>query len=117
MFCRSVRLTVFVFLPVLFTSHCWSQDQSKASQDKSKASITIPITNLTKSLPSDAQFAKEGVVYEKKTVINFEDETIQGDLTRPDGEYIESAGKVNHSNLIRIREEFHEKVMQSVDEL
>ena len=53
----------------------------------------------------------------KQTVINFEDETIQGDLTRPDGEYIDTAAKVKHSNLIKIREEFHEKVMQSVDEL
>ena len=53
----------------------------------------------------------------KQTVINFEDETIQGDLTRPDGEYIDTAAKVRHSNLIKIREEFHEKVMQSVDEL
>jgi hypothetical protein len=61
--------------------------------------------------------ATTGTGASKQTVINFEDETIQGDLTRPDGEYIESAGKVNHSNLIRIREEFHEKVMQSVDEL
>jgi hypothetical protein len=61
--------------------------------------------------------ASSGAGASKQTVINFEDETIQGDLTRPDGEYIEAAGKVNHSNLIRIREEFREKVMQSVDEL
>jgi hypothetical protein len=61
--------------------------------------------------------ASTGTGSSKQTVINFEDETIQGDLTRPDGEYIEAAGKVQHSNLIRIREEFHEKVMQSVDEL
>jgi hypothetical protein len=58
-----------------------------------------------------------GVVYEKKTVINFEDDTIQGDLTRPDGEYIEARKKVNHSNLIRVREEFRSKVLQSAGEL
>ncbi|HXX30761.1 MAG TPA: adventurous gliding motility protein CglF [Myxococcaceae bacterium] len=61
--------------------------------------------------------ASTGSSASKQTVINFEDETIQGDLTRPDGEYIEAAGKVQHSNLIKIREEFNEKVMQSVDEL
>jgi hypothetical protein len=64
-----------------------------------------------------AEPASTGSGASKQTVINFEDETIQGDLTRPDGEYIEAAGKVQHSNLIKIREEFHEKVMQSVDEL
>ena len=53
----------------------------------------------------------------KTTIINFEDETIEGDLTRPDGEYVEAASRVRHSNLIRIREDFREQVMQSVDEL
>jgi hypothetical protein len=57
------------------------------------------------------------VVYEKKTIINFEDDTIQGDLTRPDGEYVEVRKKVAHSNLIRVREDFRSKVLQSVGEL
>ncbi len=61
--------------------------------------------------------ASSGVVYEKKTVINFEDDTIQGDLTRPDGEYVEARKKVKHSNLIRVREEFRQKVLQSAGEL
>ncbi len=60
---------------------------------------------------------KGGVVYEKKTVINFEDDTIQGDLTRPDGEYVEARKTVSHSNLIRIREEFRQKVLKSAGEL
>jgi hypothetical protein len=57
------------------------------------------------------------VRYSKQTTINFEDDTIEGDLTKPDGEYVEARKKVKHSNLIRIREEFKEKVMQSVGEL
>ncbi len=60
----------------------------------------------------------EGKVrYSKTTEINFEDDTIEGDLTKPDGEYVEARKKVKHSNLIRIREEFKDKVMQSVGEL
>jgi len=59
----------------------------------------------------------ENVRYAKTTTINFEDDTIEGDLTRPDGEYVEARKRVKHSNLIRIREEFKEKVMQSVGEL
>lgn len=50
-------------------------------------------------------------------VINFEDDTIQGDLTKPDGEYVEARKKVEHTNLIRIREEFKDKVLQSVSDL
>ncbi|WNG18918.1 adventurous gliding motility protein CglF [Cystobacter fuscus] len=49
--------------------------------------------------------------------IDFEDDTIEGDLTKPDGEYVEARKKVAHSNLIRIREDFEDKVMQSVGEL
>lgn len=61
--------------------------------------------------------AAEKVKYEKKTVINFEDDTIQGDLTRPDGEYLDARKRVNHSNLIKVREEFRDEVLESVGEL
>jgi hypothetical protein len=57
------------------------------------------------------------VEYEKKTVINFEDDTIEGDLKRPDGEYVEARRRVNHSNLIKIREDWREKVMHATGDL
>lgn len=57
------------------------------------------------------------VTYKKQTEYSFEDDTIEGDLTKPDGEYVEARKKVKHSNLIKIREEFKDKVMQSVGEL
>jgi hypothetical protein len=59
----------------------------------------------------------DNVRYSKTTTISFEDDTIEGDLSRPDGEYVEAIKKVKHSNLIRVREEFKDKVMQSVGEL
>jgi hypothetical protein len=66
----------------------------------------------------DAKKADDGNVrYQKTTTINFEDETIEGDLTKPDGEYVEARKEVKHSNLIRIREHFKDEVMQSVGEL
>ncbi len=57
------------------------------------------------------------VEYEKKTVIDFEDDTIQGDLTRPDGEDVEARKRVNHSNLIKIREDWREKVKQGAADM
>ena len=57
------------------------------------------------------------VSYKKTTEYSFDDDTIEGDLTKPDGEYVEARKKVKHSNLIKIREEFKDKVMQSVGEL
>jgi hypothetical protein len=61
--------------------------------------------------------AKERIEYEKKTVINFDDDTIQGDLTRPDGEYVEARKKVGHQSLIKVRENWREKVKQGAAEL
>jgi hypothetical protein len=84
--------------------------------------IPILLLFLSSALPGRVALAGQsdsssGVVYEKKTVINFEDDTIQGDLTRPDGEYVEARKKVKHSNLIRIREEFRQKVLKTAGEL
>ncbi len=70
------------------------------------------------ALAQDAATNVEGGVrYQKTTTYDFEGDTIEGDLMRPDGEYIDARKRVKHSNLIRIREEFRDKVMQSVGEL
>ena len=58
-----------------------------------------------------------GVVYKKKTIFSFEDDTIDGDLTKPDGAYVESRKRVRHSNLIRIRDNFRDKILQSVSKI
>lgn len=58
-----------------------------------------------------------GVIYKKKTVVSFDDDTIDGDLTQPDHGYIESRKRVRHSNLIRIRDNFREKILNSFVDL
>ena len=68
-----------------------------------------------KSASSSAEAAAAKA--QKRSEFSFEEDTIEGDLSRPDGEYVEALKKVPHSNLIRIREEYRDKVMQSVDEL
>jgi len=75
--------------------------------------LSIPLGALAQA---DKQ-PQPRVEYEKKTVIDFEDDTIQGDLTRPDGEYVEARKRVSHSNLIQIRENWKEKVLQAPDDL
>jgi hypothetical protein len=72
----------------------------------------------TPALAQEDKAAEVGnVKYSKQTTINFEDDTIEGDLKRPDGEYVEARRKVDHSNLIRIREDWRDKVMQSSSDL
>jgi hypothetical protein len=79
--------------------------------------LALPAVPLAQDKSQPAPQSKPNVVYEKRTEINFEDDTIDGDLKRPDGEYVESRRKVSHSNLIRIREDWREKVMQASGEL
>ncbi|WP_373045503.1 adventurous gliding motility protein CglF [Vulgatibacter sp.] len=66
---------------------------------------------------SPALAAEQNVEYAKETVIDFEDDTIQGDLTRPDGEHVDARQKVRHTNLIKVRESFRDEVLESVGEL
>jgi hypothetical protein len=61
--------------------------------------------------------AQGKVQYERTTVIDFEADTIQGDLTRPDGEYIDARRKATYGNLIKVREQFRDQVLESVGEL
>lgn len=58
-----------------------------------------------------------GVAYSRKTVINFEDDTIEGDLKTPDGAYLEARKKMRHKSLIRIRTHFRREVLGSVADL
>ena len=58
-----------------------------------------------------------GVIYKKKTVFSFADDTIDGDLTRPDGAYVESRKRIRHSNLIRIRDNFRDKILKSASRI
>ncbi len=60
-----------------------------------------------------AQEGQDSVIYQKKTVYNFEDDTITGDLTKPDQEFLTGRKLAHHKSLIRIREDFKEKILQS----
>jgi len=79
--------------------------------------VLLPLGAAAQSRDAEQPKGDAKVEYERKTVINFEDDTIEGDLKRPDGEYVEARQKVDHSNLIRIREDWREKVMQSSGDL
>jgi hypothetical protein len=79
--------------------------------------VTLLLAGMAAYAEDPTTNTEGNVRYNKTTSISFEDDTIEGDLTKPDGEYVEARKKVRHSNLIRIREEFKDQVMESVDEL
>lgn len=67
--------------------------------------------------PSFAQEAAGGVQYKQKTVYDFDDDVVEGDLVRPDGEFAEVRSKAKHSSLIKIRENFIPEMLKSAEDI
>jgi hypothetical protein len=61
--------------------------------------------------------AAPDVKYKKKTVYDFDDDVVEGELQRPDGEYIDTRRKAKHSSLIKIRENFIPEMLKSAEDI
>jgi hypothetical protein len=59
-------------------------------------------------------FAQDTVKYAKSTTLNFEDDAIDGALTKPDGEHVTAREKVKHSKLIRVRTDFKRRSLETL---
>jgi hypothetical protein len=64
-----------------------------------------------------AAAGEENTTYKAKTVYDFEDDTVEGDLQRPDGELVDSMRKVKHSSLIEIRKDFIPEMLKSLEDI
>lgn len=62
-----------------------------------------------------AQSAEQ--LYEDETTYDFEDDYVEGQLVRPDGELISGQRHGKESSLIRIRADFIPEMVQSVEDL
>ena len=58
-----------------------------------------------------------GGKYKAKTVYDFEDDTVEGELQRPDEDLISEAGKVIHQSLIEIRKNFIPEMLKSLEDI
>lgn len=77
----------------------------------------VLLTAPSMAFAQEGESSEAGIIYKKKTVVSFGDDTIDGDLTKPDGAYVESRKRVRHSNLIKIRDNFRDKVLESVSKI
>jgi hypothetical protein len=59
----------------------------------------------------------ENATYKAKTVYDFEDDMVEGDLQRPDGELINGLKKTEHSSLIEIRKDFIPEMLKSLEDI
>jgi len=55
--------------------------------------------------------------YKAKTVYDFEDDTVEGDLQRPDGENVTANNKAQHSSLIEIRKDFIPEMLKTLEDI
>jgi hypothetical protein len=67
--------------------------------------------------PASGQGSAPDVTYKKKTVYDFDDDVVEGELQRPDGEYIDTRRKAKHSTLIKIRENFIPEMLKSAEDI
>ena len=84
------------------------------------AAITL---SLALSAPALAQGKvtvvqeSDKTVFRKKTVIDFTDVAVEGDLTKPEGSYTVSKKKTSFKSLIKVRDNFVPELQKSVDNL
>ena len=57
------------------------------------------------------------VEYQKSTVIDFSDVSIEGELTKPEGSYIKNRKRTRFRNLIELRGNFRPELQRSVSNL
>jgi hypothetical protein len=77
---------------------------------------------LSLAAPAFAQDTKvvqeaDKTVYRKKTVIDFTDVAVEGELTKPEGTYALSKKKTFFKSLIKVRDNFAPELQKSVDNL
>jgi hypothetical protein len=59
----------------------------------------------------------DDVQYKQKTVYDFDDDIVEGDLVRPDGEFVDSRKNAKHSSLIKIRGDFIPELVKSAEDI
>ena len=70
-----------------------------------------------KPAPAGGGGGDAGVVYKQKTVYDFDDDVVEGDLVRPDGEFIDTRRGGKISSLIKIRQHFIPEMLKSAEDI
>ena len=84
------------------------------------------VLSLLAAVPAGAADAPKGVkvvqepdkiVARKKTVVDFNDVTVEGELLKPEGSYLLHRNKTRFEPLIHLRDDFNAELQQSADNL
>ncbi len=72
-----------------------------------------PKTTTTTRVVQEA----DKTVYRKKSVVDFNEVNVEGDLTKPEGSYVLNRRKTGFDSRIRVRADFSPELQKSVDHL
>jgi len=81
-----------------------------------KALLVLSALTAAPAVTAQEQEADK-TVYKKKTVIDFSDVTIEGELVKPEGSYLVNRKKTRFKNLIQVRADFRPELRQSLENL
>jgi len=57
------------------------------------------------------------IVVRKRTVVDFNDVTVEGELTKPEGSYVLNPNRTRFRSLVRLRDNFNPELQKSADNL
>jgi hypothetical protein len=98
--------------------------EEKADMRRLTAAVAMVVLWAGPALAQEAGQTKvkiiqeeDRTIYKKKTVIDFTDVAVEGELTRPEGSYVLNRKHKDFQSLIRVRDNFVPELQKSVDNL
>ncbi len=80
--------------------------------------ILLALFSLSLAVPAMAQDDDDADVrYKKKTEIDFEDVSVDGELKKPHGAYLLDKRQSSFNPLIRLKENFNQEMIESVNQI
>jgi hypothetical protein len=81
------------------------------------ALLVVVVAMGSVSVQAETVQEADKTVFKKRTTIDFSDVTLEGELTKPEGQYGLSRSKTKFRSLIKLRTSFNPELQKSVDQL
>lgn len=83
------------------------------------AAAAVAMALSTTALAQETKVIREAdrTVYRKRTVVDFSEVNVEGDLTKPEGSYVLNRQKAGFPSRIKVRANFQPELQKSVDNL
>jgi hypothetical protein len=79
--------------------------------------VLAPLPAAAQEEETSADEGDSNVRYKKKTEIDFEDVSVEGELKKPHGAYLLDKRQSSFNPLIRLKENFNQEMVESVNQI